>query len=525
MIRYIYLASFLLITIISKAQMITSVAGIGASSYVGDGGPASAAALLPADVVFDRQGNMFVADVKNRIRKINPSGIITTIAGDGTSGSTGDGGAASAAKVSSPQSITVDSAGNLYFSEIVVNKIRKISATGIISAYVGTGTAGYSPDGTIATAAQITNTEALALDKSGNLYFTDDNYLVRKVNVLTGTISTVAGTTTLGFSGDGGPATNAQVYGPHGLAFDDTGNLYIGDFENNRVRKISTLGIITTITGSTYGYSGDGGTATAAKLRKPSGLVYDDLQGIYIADYYGSTVRRISLTDTISTITGSDLTGSYSGDGGSASAALLFGPTGIKFDACGNFFIADNKNYRIRKISYPPNTQISISNTPSFATIGSSVTVTCSLYHAGYSPTIKWYNKGILFATTTSLTATYTKTMCVDSIIAVVYGCSDSATSAVKVVRCNVGIESFQSSANNLRLYPNPVLSEVTVVSELAMESISITDVLGKLFTFRKCVGETQMTIPLGSLPKGIYFVKVNSTLSGCMQAQRFIKE
>ena len=214
----------------------------------------------------DASGNLYIADTgNNRIRKVSATGIITTVAGNGSAGYSGDGGPATSAQLDGPEGVAVDGSGNLYIADTCNNRIRKVSATGIITTVAGNGSAGYSGDGGPATSAQLSLPAGVAVDGSGNLYIADSgNNRIRKVSA-TGIITTVAGNGSPGYSGDGGPATSAQLNQPAGVAVDASGNLYIADSSNNRIRKVSATGIITTVAGNGFdGYSGDGGPATSA---------------------------------------------------------------------------------------------------------------------------------------------------------------------------------------------------------------------------------------------------------------------
>src|SRR5208282_2064332 len=235
----------------------------------------------PAYVAIDASGNVYITDVTNdRIREVNRStGIITTIAGNGTQGFSGDGGLATAAELNEPAGLALDASGNLYIADSENNRIRKVNlATGIITTIAGDGTQGFSGDGGPATAAELNDPIQIALDASGNLYFADGkNDVIREVNRATGIITTVAGTGSAGFGGDGGLATAAEFDMPAGVALDASGNLFIADSGNNRIREVNrATGIITTVAGNgTSGYKGDGGSATAAELRVPFALTFD----------------------------------------------------------------------------------------------------------------------------------------------------------------------------------------------------------------------------------------------------------
>ena len=335
----------------TNAQIITTVCGNGTSAYTGDGGQATAEELAaPLQAIFDATGNMYIADADNNvIRKVTTTGIISTVAGNGTGGYSGDGGAATAAEMNYPQGIVFDAAGNLYISD--AGRIRKVVlSTGIITTFAGDGTGNYGGDGGQATAAGL-DPIGLTIDTHGNMYVADwNNQRIRKINT-SGIISTVAGTGTFGFSGDGGQATAAELFYPGEVVIDATGNLYISDEVNMRIRKVSAPGIITTIAGNgTQGYSGDGGLAINAELYQPTGLALDASGNLYIADELSNRIRKVTTSGIITTIAGNG-TQSYSGDGGQATAAELNYPGGVSFDAAGNLYIADSDNYRIRKVT------------------------------------------------------------------------------------------------------------------------------------------------------------------------------
>ncbi len=275
---------------------ITTVAGTGTAGFKGDGGPAVSAQLKnPRGVAVDSAGTLYVADFENhRIRKITTDGKITTVAGTGVAGFGGDGGPAAAAQLNAPLLVAVDSAGVLYIADFRNHRIRKIAADGKISTVAGTGVAGFGGDGGPAVSAKLNNPSAVALDSAGVLYLSDTaNHRIRKITP-DGKISTVAGTATAGFSGDGGPAASAQLNSPFALAVDSTDTLYLTDQSNQRVRRITPDGTISTVAGTgTAGFGGDGGPGTSAQLNKPMGLVLDCVDTLYIADQFNHRIRKI----------------------------------------------------------------------------------------------------------------------------------------------------------------------------------------------------------------------------------------
>ena len=341
--------------------IIITVAGSGEGpqDFSGDGGPATQAGLSsPNSVAVDGAGNLFIADLGNhRIRKVDGiSGIITTVAGSGEMGFPGDGDAATAANFSSPRSVAVDGTGNLFISDHDNFKIRKVdSSTGIITTVAGNGEHGLlSEDGGPATEAGLSFPEGVAVDEAGNLFIVDSgNDLIRKVDTVTDIITTVAGTFRQeDFSGDGGPATQASLNFPQGVAVDGAGNLFIADSDNHRIRKVDAItGVITSVAGNGQeGFSGDGGLATQAGLNNPSRVAVDEAGNLFIADSDNHRIRKVdAITGVITSVAGNGQEG-FSGDGGLATQACLNSPHGLAVDGAGNLFIADRFNDRIRKV-------------------------------------------------------------------------------------------------------------------------------------------------------------------------------
>ena len=332
-------------------NIISTVAGNGSATYAGDGGAATSASLYtPYGVAFDTAGNFYIADLNNnRIRKVDKNGILTTVAGKSGSGYSGDGGTATNASLHSPANVALDTSGNLFIADSQNNRIRKVAANGIITTVAGNGSATFAGDGGSATNASLNYPNGVVFDAFGNLYIADtDNNRIRKMDT-NGIITTAAGNGA-GFSGDGGLATNAILYWPHGVTFDISGNLYIADYNNNRIRKMDTNGIITTVAGkSGSGYSGDGGTATNSTLYYPEGVSCDTFGSLYIADMDNNRIRKVDTNGIITTVVGKGTAG-YSGDGGTPTNASLYHPFGVTCDTSGNLYIADTVNARIRKV-------------------------------------------------------------------------------------------------------------------------------------------------------------------------------
>lgn len=332
--------------------VITTFAGTGTGEYSGDAGKAVAAGINePWGMVFDSTGTLFFADQVNcRVRKI-VDGTINTVAGTGTCGYTSDAVSATTAQLNYPTHLAFNSSGNLYIADTVNNRVRMIAASGNISTVAGTGDAGYSGDAAAATAAFLHYPSGIAVDSAGIIYIADTyNHVIRKV-AADGNITTFAGDNTAGSKGDGGAATSARLRYPTGLALDSAGNLYIADSNNHRIRKITTDGNISTVAGSgDYGFSGDGGLATLATLEYPDGVYVDKAGNMYIVDTVNSRVRMVGTNGIIQTIAGNGRYGNR-GDGGLATSAQLRFPSAILMNASGSLFVADTQNNKIRLLT------------------------------------------------------------------------------------------------------------------------------------------------------------------------------
>ena len=345
---------------------ISALAGTGIAGFSGDGGPATAArvnlfgsvSLAPGGVAVDSSGAIYLGDsVNHRIRKITPAGIISTFAGTGIAGFSGDGGAAISARLNQPGGLAFDTQGNLYIADSQNGSVRRVTPGGVISTVAGTGSPGLGTgDGGPATSGRMFRVYAVAVDSQGNLYIPDTfNNKVRKVNSA-GIISTFAGNGNGGFSGDGSQATTAQLNEPYAVAADASGNVYIVDAHNNRVRKVAANGVITTVAGNgSLGFGGDGGPATSAPLPFSTsgisgGLAVDAAGNLYITDSNNNRIRKVTSGGIISTIAGTGSPGS-NGDGGAALSATMDQPIGLALGPAGSLLFADTFNNRFRKLT------------------------------------------------------------------------------------------------------------------------------------------------------------------------------
>lgn len=354
-IRYSFLIAFIaFFAPSSSAQIITTVVGAGSfGGSRGDGGPAIAATLLsPVGLTFDASGNLFISEaLGNIVRKVNSDNIITTVAGSGGAFNIVNAAPATTAGFDHPAGIAVDASGNLYVGSTLQWMIFKVTPSGTIYFFSGDDTCGYTGDNGPCTNARIGQPQGLTIDGAGNIYFTDFVHnVIRKISAA-GTISTYAGTSIAGYTGDGGPATAADIDGVEGIAADKNGNIYFSDYDNGVIRKINASGIISTIAGTgTLGFSGDGGPATMAQINPGNGgIAVDDSGNVYFADAGNFRIRKIGTTGIISTIAGNG-TITFGGDECMATATGMW-PTGLALDASGNLFYADLINNRVCKIS------------------------------------------------------------------------------------------------------------------------------------------------------------------------------
>lgn len=511
------------------AQNIYTIAGDGIlQGFSGDGGFAVGAKLhSPSNVAVDGSGNIYICDMtNNRIRKVTKStGYISTVAGNGTAGFSGDGGAATSAKLFAPRGVAVDGSGNIYISDNGNVRIRKVTvSTGIINTVAGTGTPGYNGDGGAATSAQINNNMGICIDGSGNFYIADNlNYRIRKVTVSTGNISTVAGNGTSGFSGDGGAATSAKINSVIDVDVDGSGNLYIADGVNQRIRKVTaSTGNISTVAGNgTAGFSGDGGAATSATMNSPCGVAVDGSGNIFIADNNNHRIRKVTAsTGNISTVAGNGNVGD-TGDGGAATSAAVDLPADVEVhNASGTFYIQYYYS-RIRAVNdtCPANAgPDKIRTCGACCPVGPCPAVQIGSPSAGSGFTYSWATCNTTLSSctvaqpnasppsTTNYTLTVSGTGCTTK--------SDVVTVTVTTCCIDGRLESIIGSnadeaITGIKIFPNPSDGKIMIETAETIQSIIITDVTGRVVHKGNNIASTNYCADLSREPKGIYLVKI----------------
>ena len=354
--KYLFLSFIpLFLATCSEAQgVITTIAGNGITQYIGEGSPADSFSLAdPVNIYVDHKGKVYVADnADSRIMTVYHD-TLTTLIGKNGPGETGDGGLADTATLRNPYGVCLDTAGNIYITEWYNSIIRRVDAhTGIINTVCGITGGGYGGDGGKADTARLAGPHGACTDKAGNIYIPDyNNHRIRKITVATGIISTIAGTGVNGYSGDSSLAVYAMLSYPSSVCLDTSGNIYFSETGNNIIRRIDTAGIITTIAGNgSQGYAGDSALAVNAQLSAPNSVFADKRGNIYISDYNNNVIRAITPSGHIFTIAGTGAFG-YTGDNGNPRNATFRGPTGVCADDSGYIYIADGFNSVIRKMS------------------------------------------------------------------------------------------------------------------------------------------------------------------------------
>ncbi len=441
-LRVILLVGLLVMSGKGYGQIITTVAGGGSG---GDGGPATAASIYdPVGIAFDKAGNLYISEqLTHDIRKIDVAGIITTFAGNTSHGFSGDGGAATSAMLNQPCGITFDRHENLFIADAENHRIRKVNgATGIITTICGNGTAGYSGDGGAATAAVLNTPIGVLFDKAGNLYISSATGYIRKIDTI-GRITAFAGTGSYGISGDGGPATLAQIYaGP--MCFDNSGNLLFCDPISGLIRKVNASGIISHVAGvvDSFAYNGDGIPAINSHIL-PNGIAAGSDGVIYVGDYWNKRLRTIDKNGIIHTISGNGIEAT-TGDGGLADTAELDNPAALAFDSCGNLYFTQIDNPRVRKVTYP---------------------------YCGY-----------------------------------------------------LSVEESKSCTSDLRFYPNPVGDVLFIEGDVPLASVVLTDFLGQVVYRQAGVRGGTLQVSMGNLPCGIYVLEVMNSV-GVKEVKRVVRE
>jgi sugar lactone lactonase YvrE len=499
-------------SIAANAQVITAYAGTGTLGCTGDGGPATAATFwLPSSAATDAHGNIFIADCSNNmVRKVDAMGVITSVAGDSSIiGFSGDGGPATLAKLDHPIGVACDRAGNLYICDADNNRIRKVDTAGIITTIAGTTSGGYNGDGIPATSAKLDMPQGVAVDTSGNIYIAD--YYNSRIRIVSpaGIINTFAGTGSFGFSGDGGFAYAAAISFPGQVYVDAHNIVYFSDLWNHRVRQISPSNIISTVVGTgASGVGGDGGPATAAQLSSICGIAIDGYGNLYLADLAENKVRKVDAAGIITTFAGTGALGRI-GDGGPATLAKLSSPQGVCVDAVGIVYITDTRNNRIRMVC------------PALPVIAGTITGVDSVC-VGFTSALHATVPGGVWSSLNPSVVTISSTGVVSGIAVgqdtVMYVISNLCTSdtGIYVMRvinsqyCHTGLSNTTAKTQaELVVSPNPshgdfVLSLLSPASGEAQ--ITITNILGEKVEELQLQSGNSVSLKLAA-PKGIYFV------------------
>ena len=430
--------------------------------------------------------------------------IIKTIAGKDSAGYSGDGGQATDAKLNTPDGICIDKFGNVLIADAFNHCIRKVLlSTGVIKTIAGNGTPGFSGDGSLATSAQLFIPEGIVTDTSGNIYITDaGNNRIRKISVLTGLISTVAGSGPTGIltgnaSGDGGMATEAQLNNPSGLCVDNSGNIFIADYENQKIRKVTrATGIITTIAGTgVTGYSGDNIPATNASLNDPIQVFVDADENVFICDQSNNRIRRVdAMTGIITTVAGNGVVG-YSGDNGPATDATLSYPMGIYIDKQNNFFIAEQGNGTVRKIDAISGIMTTVAGTGIWSYSGDGGPATNANMRCA---NVFLDNYGSMYI-------------------------SDEDNNRIRIVYdTTLQVRVKEVSKIGIKMYPNPTSNELTIEGAEGYE-LSIYNITGQFFDKLRMT-KNKETINIASLVPAMYIIQIVSP-SGEKQVRKFVKE
>ena len=514
---FIIFASLMALSYTGNSQIINTIAGTGVNGFNGDHLQATATQLnLVHKVFYAPNGELYIADYGNSlVRKIDARGIITTIAGIGIDGFSGDGGAASLAQIS-PADITMDVAGNIYIADYANGAVRKINTAGIITTIAGKSPTplGFSGDGGPATDAELGYVTGVAVDSHGNVYVVDDgNDRVRKIST-SGIITNFAGNGTVGVDGDGGPSENAQLVLPLGVNVDHDDNVYISDYTN--IRKVNSLGIISTIAGGTIaGYGGDGGPATAALLANTWHVAFDTRgDNMYIADGSNHRVRKVDSRGIITTVAGIDTFG-FNGDGKAATNTMLYGPTGLAVDSNDNLIIVEYDNSRIRKLNVH------------FAPItgADSVCTTKTTLMGEATPGGVWSSSDPSIAKVDSLSGLVTGVSNGSVVIRYTIG-STTATYTVWVTSsssCHLGFGNVGAPENLIAIAPNPAQNLLNI-SNAAGAAFAVYDLTGREVLSQK-ISTNQQIIDISGIEIGVYMIVLTDAQTGEKVVRRVVKE
>ena len=520
---------------ISTGQIITTVSGNGTSTFINTNSVAINNGIgYPMRVAFDKYGNSYFTSYNlHRVFKVDISGNISCIAGTGIAGYSGDSGLAINAKINTPYFVAIDSSDDIFIADTYNHRIRKIDHyTGIITTIAGSGAVGnangsYSGDSSIATSATLNDPMGICFDKKNNLFIADaNNERIRKVDAVTGIITTIAGTSIYGFSGASGLAINAQLNSPFGICIDNIGNLFIADAQNNRARKIDTFGIITTVAGNgSTVYNGDGILAINAGFLELNDVSTNSSGALYIADRAHNRVRMVDSIGIIHTIAGTGVAG-FSGDSGAATNAQIYYCEGISFDNCSNLYISDFQNKRIRKVWFNTDTlpQVNIAVTPNDTVItGTAVTTTATATNHGTIIGYQWVKNGVNASTNSTYTYTPTNGDNVYCIVTVraCTGRMYTDTTITIHITVNSGVGVANTTNYSTHTYPNPVI-DVLQVETTTIQHYTLFNTIGKAVMNGSV--DKNNSIDMRAIPTGIYLLQVTDA-DGQREVIRVVKE
>ena len=533
--KFLFAIVVLLLPLIASGQNITTVAGNGTSNYYNSNSNVLTNGIgYPMQVAFDKSGGYYFGSYDlNRVFKVDNNGTLSCIAGTGVAGFSGDNGLATLAQLRTPVYVAIDSSANIYISDCDNHRVRKIDhITGIITTYAGSGPVGsmngsYSGDSGIATNATFNAPFGLCFDSAWNLLISDShNNRIRKVNAITHIVNTIAGNGITGFSGDNGLASNAEFYQPSGICFDNYGNLIIGDAENSRVRMISTTDTITTIAGNGSNvYNGDSILAVSAGLFRAYNVAVDKSNRVYVSDMVHNRIRMIDTMGIIYTVAGTGV-GGFGGDNAPAINAQIYYCHGISFDECGNLYISDFANSRIRKVWFNTDTlpHSTVGITPNDTVITGTQVTTTAIVNTGTITACQWVKNGIATGTTTS-SYTFTPTNG-DSIYCIVTtrACTGRTyTDTTLVLHITVTGDAGVANTTNsiIHTYPNPV-TDVLHVTTTELQHYVLHNLMGVVVLQGSL--DKQNSIDMKAIPSGIYLLQLTNQ-EGQRTVLRVVKE